>query len=628
VTVLYEGRQIYFGRTTEAKEFFTNMGFECPERQTTADFLTSLTSPAERIVKKGFENLVPRTPDEFAAAWKNSKDYKELLREIEEFDKTYPIGGESLQKFVDSRRAMQAKNLRIRSPYTISVWQQVSLCMNRGFQRLKGDASLTLSQLIGNFIMALIIGSVFFNLQDTTDSFYSRGALLFFAVLLNAFSSALEILTLYAQRPIVEKQARYAMYHPFAEAIASMLCDMPYKLLNAITFNVTLYFMTNLRRTPGAFFTFLVFSVFTMLTMSMIFRTIAATSRTLSQALVPAAILILGLVIYTGFTIPPRNMLGWSRWMNYIDPIAYGFESLMVNEFHNRWFDCLDSAMIPAGPGYTNVPSTSKICSAKGARAGSNRVFGNDYLADSFQYYNSHKWRNLGIMIGFMIFFMATYLTATEYISESKSKGEVLLFRRGHTPKRSSEDDIELSNTVAPGQKTDETSSQEVSAGIQRQTAVFHWQDVCYDIKIKSEERRILDHVDGWVKPGTCTALMGVSGAGKTTLLDVLATRVTMGVVSGEMLVDGRPRDQSFQRKTGYVQQQDLHLYTTTVREALRFSAMLRQPAHVSRQEKLDYVEEVIKLLGMEAYADAVVGVPGEGKPLIYPQSIPVRSLF
>lgn len=91
-----------------------------------------------------------------------------------------------------------------------------------------------------------------------------------------------------------------------------------------------------------------------------------------------------------------------------------------------------------------------------------------------------------------------------------------------------------------------------------------------------------------------------------------------MGVVTGEMLVDGRPRDQSFQRKTGYVQQQDLHLHTTTVREALRFSALLRQPAHVSRQEKLDYVEEVIKLLGMESYADAVVGVPGEGMSPAY----------
>lgn len=169
------------------------MGFECPERQTTADFLTSLTSPAERIVKPGFEHRVPRTPDEFAATWKNSDAYKQLILEIEQYDQNYPLGGESLQRFIDSRRAMQAKNQRVRSPYTLSVMQQINLCMMRGFQRLKGDASLTLTQLFGNFIMALIIGSVFFNLQPTTNSFYSRGALLFFAVLLNAFSSALEV---------------------------------------------------------------------------------------------------------------------------------------------------------------------------------------------------------------------------------------------------------------------------------------------------------------------------------------------------------------------------------------------------------------------------------------------------
>ncbi|KAJ5515061.1 CDR ABC transporter [Penicillium fimorum] len=617
VTVLYEGRQIYFGRTTEAKEFFTNMGFHCPERQTTADFLTSLTSPAERIVKAGFESMVPRTPAEFALAWKNSAAYKELQKEIADYDEQYPIGGESLGKFIESRKAMQSRGQRVKSPYTLSVMEQVQLCVSRGFLRLKGDSSLSMSALIGNTIMALIIGSVFFQLKEDVTSFYSRGALLFFSVLLNAFSSALEILTLYAQRPIVEKQARYAMYHPFAEAISSMICDMPYKIVNAITFNITLYFMTGLRQTPSAFFTFLLFSFMTTMTMSMVFRTIASYSRTLSQALVPAAMLILGLVIYTGFTIPTRNMLGWSRWMNYIDPIAYGFESLIVNEFHGRKFHCLETSFIPMGESYVGVDRFSKICSQKGAVAGQDYITGEDYYTASFQYSNSHKWRNLGIMIGFMIFFMATYLIGTEYISESKSKGEVLLFRRGHAPKHSnnSEDDVEQTQTVSAAEKKDGASShgEETTAAIQRQTAVFQWQDVCYDIHIKKEERRILDHVDGWVKPGTCTALMGVSGAGKTTLLDVLATRVTMGVVSGEMLVDGRPRDQSFQRKTGYVQQQDLHLHTTTVREALRFSAVLRQPRHVPHQEKLDYVEEVIKLLGMEHYADAVVGVPGEG---------------
>jgi ABC-type multidrug transport system ATPase subunit len=86
-----------------------------------------------------------------------------------------------------------------------------------------------------------------------------------------------------------------------------------------------------------------------------------------------------------------------------------------------------------------------------------------------------------------------------------------------------------------------------------------------------------------------------------------------MGVITGSMLVDGRPRDDSFQRKTGYVQQQDLHLHTSTVREALEFSALLRQPPQYTRAEKLAYVDTVIDLLNMREYADAIVGVPGEG---------------
>jgi ABC-type multidrug transport system ATPase subunit len=104
-----------------------------------------------------------------------------------------------------------------------------------------------------------------------------------------------------------------------------------------------------------------------------------------------------------------------------------------------------------------------------------------------------------------------------------------------------------------------------------------------------------------------------VSGAGKTTLLDVLANRTTMGIITGDMLVDGRLRDKAFQRQTGYAQQQDLHLHTATVREALEFSALLRQPEHYTRGEKLEYVDKVIGLLNMEEYADAVIGVPGQG---------------
>lgn len=311
--VLYEGRQIYFGRTTEARAYFENLGFECPSRQTTADFLTSMTSAQERVVKKGCENKVPRTPDEFAAAWKASSDRKQLLLDIEKYEQKFPFEGESYQQFVDSRKAQKAKGQRLKSPYTLSYIQQVQLCLWRGFRRLVGDPELTYTQLFGNFAMALILGSVFYNLQQTSESFFQRGAVLFFAVLINAFGSALEILTLYAQRPIVEKHDRYALYHPSAEAFASMLTDIPYKIANAIIFNTTLYFMVNLRREPGPFFFFLFISFIATLTMSMLFRSIASFSRTLSQAMAPAAIIILAIVIFTGFAIPVDYMLGWCR---------------------------------------------------------------------------------------------------------------------------------------------------------------------------------------------------------------------------------------------------------------------------------------------------------------------------
>lgn len=109
MTVLYEGQQIYFGRTGEAQKFFEDMGFLCPPRQTTADFLTSLTSPSERRVRPGYEDKVPRTPTEFAQRWRNSPECARLTQEIEAFDQEYPIGGESFEKFGEARRLMQSK---------------------------------------------------------------------------------------------------------------------------------------------------------------------------------------------------------------------------------------------------------------------------------------------------------------------------------------------------------------------------------------------------------------------------------------------------------------------------------------------------------------------------------------
>lgn len=94
----------------------------------------------------------------------------------------------------------------------------------------------------------------------------------------------------------------------------------------------------------------------------------------------------------------------------------------------------------------------------------------------------------------------------------------------------------------------------------------------------------------------------------------MLADRVSTGVISGDITVNGFPRTADFQSHTGYAKQQDIHLPTATVREALRFSAILRQREPSTKAEKFEYVEEIIKTLDMERYADAIVGESGHGQ--------------
>lgn len=109
---------------------------------------------------------------------------------------------------------------------------------------------------------------------------------------------------------------------------------------------------------------------------------------------------------------------------------------------------------------------------------------------------------------------------------------------------------------------------------------------------------------------------MGVSGAGKTTLLDVLSQRKTDGTVTGDVIYGGRrvvDLGPAFVKACGFCMQQDIHDPGTTVREALLFSAFMRRPTTVSREEKESHVDSVMSLLGLESIADALIGTPGQG---------------
>jgi len=548
--VLYEGKQIYFGPTSQAKKYFEDMGWFCPARQTTGDFLTSVTNPSERQAREGMEKAVPRTAEEFEQRWLQSEMYTQLKQDLSREQEQFSNNQDLVNEFRDQKKLAQTKHARAKSPYILSVPQQITLNLKRSYQRIWNDKSSTIANIFGQIVMSLIIGSVFYGTPDATQGFQSKGAVLFFAVLLNALSAINEINSLYAQRPIVEKQAAYAYYHPFTEALAGFISDIPIKFIIAVVFNLILYFLANLRREPSQFFIYFLIVFMGTLVMSAIFRTMGAITKTISQAMSLAGVLILALVVYTGFVVPVPYMKVWFSWIRYINPVFYAFEILIANEFHGREFTC--SGFVPA---YPNLQGDQFVCSIAGAVAGRRTVNGDSYIAANYEYYYSHVWRNFGILLAFLFGFLFLYVVATELNSASGSAAEFLVFRRGHAPANLTKGNDEESSASDVPSKEGAEAEGTVNV-IPPQHDIFTWKDVCYDVKIKTETRRLLDNVAGYVKPGTLTALMGTSGAGKTTLLDVLAQRKTTGIITGDMLVNGNPLDASFQRKTGYVQQQ------------------------------------------------------------------------
>lgn len=276
---------------------------------------------------------------------------------------------------------------------------------------------------------------------------------------------------------------------------------------------------------------------------------------------------------------------------------------MMMNEFERINLTC--NSLIPP---YGSIEHQS--CTLKGSQPGNPIIRGSDYIIDTFNYNPVDLWRNFGIIVALIVFFLGLNLLLGELVTYGAGGKTITFFAKENKELKELNEELRAKKQRRL-RKEGEESAAELSIV---SNAVLTWEDLSYDVPIKGgPNRRLLSSVYGYLEPGKLTALMGASGAGKTTLLDVLASRKNIGVITGDVLVDGQRKGTAFQRGTSYAEQLDLHESTQTVREALRFSADLRQPYETPQAEKYKYVEEVIALLEMEDIADAIIGNPDSG---------------
>ena len=345
--------------------------------------------------------------------------------------------------------------------------------------------------------------------------------------------------------------------------------------------------------------------------MTALFRAIGASFSKFNGAAKVSGLSITTLMMYTGYMIHKTQMHPWFVWLYWINPVAYAFNALLSNEFHGKTIDCVGGSLVPNGPGYDDLAHQS-CAGVAGAKQGQAWYTGDDYL-DALTYSYSHIWRNVGIVLAWWALYVTITVVSTMRWRAASEAGSTLLIPRERAklvPAELRDEEAATGEKLPPSAVGDHDAAEKV---LIKNTSLFTWKNLSYTVKTHEGERLLLDNVQGWVKPGMLGALMGSSGAGKTTLLDVLAQRKTDGTIRGSIQVDGRPLPISFQRSAGYCEQLDVHEPFATVREALEFSALLRQRRDVPREEKLRYVDTIIDLLELNDLADTLIGQPGAG---------------
>ena len=259
-------------------------------------------------------------------------------------------------------------------------------------------------------------------------------------------------------------------------------------------------------------------------------------------------------------------------------------------------------------------------CATTGATLGSTILTGEEYLSTAYEYSRANLWRNFGVVIAFTVLYLLVTVLGAELFSFVGSGTGAIIFKRGAktpAPSTSNIADAEKAgdagdSSASSGQlntnsSDDEIKREKTTPKTPENESVFTWTDVEYSVPYEGGRLKLLNNVHGYAKPGVMVALMGASGAGKTTLLNTLSQRQRMGTVSGTMLADGRPLGKEFQRITGFVEQQDIHDRTATIREAIAFSAILRQDRTTPHSAKMAYVEEIIDLLELRELQDALI---------------------
>ncbi|TMW58488.1 hypothetical protein Poli38472_010047 [Pythium oligandrum] len=595
VLLLHEGEMMYHGSRDKVLGYFESLGFKCPPRRDVADFLCDLGTPQQEQYEvhrsgSGFDSP-PRTPTEFAKLFRESSVFRDMLEEVDA-----PLEPALLMDVETHILPMPTFYQGFwPSTWTVTKRQARLLWRNRPF--LIGRAMLVA-------IMGLIFSTVFNNL-DMSNVQVVIGVL-FASVLFLGLGQTAMLTTFFQARTVFYKQRAANFYRTSSYVLAASVSQLPLALAESLIFGSLVYWNCGFVSEAGTFIIFELYLMLTILVFLALFFFISSIAPSLHLAKPLAMVCVLIFILFAGFVVPKEQIPDYLQWVYWLDPVAYAVRALAVSQYRSSTYDVCE---------FNNVTYCTPTFGGK--------TMG-EYSLGLFDVPANESWTGLGyvFLVGAYIFFTILAWIVLEFkryerpehitlpkdldtvegnsTDSGASDTETVDYLRVMTPK----------NSAAPQEIVLEVRGSLSSRSLARVTVAF--QDLWYSVPVpdggKDEYIDLLKGITGYALPGTITALMGSSGAGKTTLMDVIAGRKTGGKIRGKIFLNGyEASDLAIRRCTGYCEQMDIHSEAATFREALTFSAFLRQAATVPDSHKYDTVEECLDLLDMHDIADHII---------------------
>eukprot|EP00644_Phytophthora_capsici_P012747 jgi/Phyca11/21930/fgenesh1_pg.PHYCAscaffold_232_\ len=566
ILLLNDGEVMYNGPREQAVPYFESLGFVCPPDRDVADFLMDLGTDKQYLYETKTNTGSPRLASEFTALFRQSETHQNLEQALE-------------KPWSKDRLRDTEEHLSKISQFRQSLWASAVTLTRRHLTIAMRNTAFIRVRTFMVVAMGLVYGSTFYDF-DPTSAQVALGVL-YQTTMFLALGQASQMPVFVASRDIVQGyllQTPESQLLPFAFVrIREFNCAAAAAAAESVVFGTFVYWMVGFVTEVGYYLLFLLCMILTNLALCAWFFALTAMSPNFNIAKPMSTFSISLYVLFAGFVVPRSQLPDFLVWIYWINPVSWCLRTLAVNQYRSPKFDVC-------------VYDGEDYCAQYDMTMG-------EYSLSLYDVPSDTMWVWLGVLyLSFsIIFFIVLGSFILEYKRFDVTEAVAVVAVDGD-PQEGKEQDgnpttyVEVQTPRAVSKAVDmvvvDLEEQEKSVPV---TLAF--KDLC-----------------GYALPGTMTALMGSSGAGKTTLMDVIAGRKTGGTIKGEILLNGYPAtDLAIRRCTGYCEQQDVHSEGATIREALTFSAFLRQDSSVSERAKLASVEECLDLLDMRAIADQII---------------------